>query len=143
RQRPYFEEMTASPFYRGEPINTEQSRVDYSSQHRERPTPSLESILSRYVETGQDPAAIQVNDISLARDNAGGYYGSQPVPELALASVANTSGGTSPKTSQAEPGADETGEIAVSPDIETIARDVYHILKRRLAREKERALGLS
>jgi len=35
-----------------------------------------------------------------------------------------------------------TGE-ASAPDIDTIARDVYSLLKRRLARERERALGLS
>jgi hypothetical protein len=44
---------------------------------------------------------------------------------------------------KAEIEAEEITKEAVAPDIDTIARDVYSILKRRLKRERERALGLS
>jgi len=71
------------------------------------------------------------------------FYGNQPAPELALASVesqAETVSAPSPRTeTQIE---NITGE-ATAPDIDNIARDVYRILKRRLARERERAWGLS
>jgi hypothetical protein len=57
-----------------------------------------------------------------------------------------------PAQHPAERGATPPGEVsearteaaaAPAPDIESIARDVYQILKRRLAREKERSSGLS
>jgi len=71
------------------------------------------------------------------------FYGNQPAPELALAPVesqAETVSAPPPKTeTQVE---NITGE-ATAPDIDNIARDVYRILKRRLARERERAWGLS
>jgi len=71
------------------------------------------------------------------------FYGNQPAPELALAPVgsqAETVSAPLPKTeTQVE---NSTGE-ATTPDMDTIARDVYRILKRRLARERERAWGLS
>jgi hypothetical protein len=51
-----------------------------------------------------------------------------------------TQSATTTTTTASEPPGE--GEVS-TPDIDAIARDVYRILKRRLAREKERALGLS
>lgn len=58
--------------------------------------------------------------------------------------TADTQSGTTARQSiAAELAETETGREATSPDIDAIARDVYRILKRRLARERERTLGLS
>ena len=37
---------------------------------------------------------------------------------------------------------EESNERATQSELDEIARNVYHILKRRLARERERALGV-
>jgi len=83
----------------------------------------------------------------------GAYDEIQPVPELALMSaghfaetappaimrIGSESGGT--EHIEAEPGEVETE--STTPDIDDLARQVYPILKRRLARERERTLGIS
>jgi hypothetical protein len=43
---------------------------------------------------------------------------------------------------ESEPQEAGSGEKVDKDDLENIARDVYHILKRRLSRERERALGV-
>jgi len=68
------------------------------------------------------------------------YYGSQRTPELALAPVRPVEAVSSPPP-RAEAKAEEITEEATTPDIDAIAGDVYHILKRRLKTEKERAFG--
>jgi hypothetical protein len=50
---------------------------------------------------------------------------------------------SSPTPPEAEAPVSEEAEGATTPDIDAIARDVYTILKRRLAREREQALGAS
>jgi len=70
-------------------------------------------------------------------------YASQPTSELALAPVGRPTEAVSSPLPKAEIEAEEITKEAVAPDIDTIARDVYSILKRRLKRERERALGLS
>ncbi len=71
------------------------------------------------------------------------YDGSQMMPELALAPADRPAEVSPPAPREAE--ARDRGETqeTAAPDIDSIARDVYSILKRRLAREKERALGVS
>ena len=72
------------------------------------------------------------------------YYGSQPVPELALAPVERqTEELQSPPPTRQEPKTEDISGETSAPDIDNIALDVYRILRRRLTRERERALGLS
>lgn len=71
------------------------------------------------------------------------YYGSQPAPELALAPVGRSAEAASSSAPKAGANLEAEAGEASGPDIDAIARDVYTILKRRLARERERALGLS
>ena len=71
------------------------------------------------------------------------YYTSQPMPELALAPMEQLAPAASPTPPEAEAPVSEEAEGATTPDIDAIARDVYTILKRRLAREREQALGAS
>ncbi len=71
------------------------------------------------------------------------YDGSQMMPELALAPAERPAEVAPPAPPRAEVRAGEDTKEAAAPDIDSIARDVYSILKRRLAREKERALGVS
>ena len=71
------------------------------------------------------------------------YYGSQPVPELALASVERQSEELQSPPTRQEPQTENISGETTAPDIDNIAHDVYRILRRRLTRERERALGLS
>jgi len=71
------------------------------------------------------------------------YYGSQPVQELALAPVESQSKSLPPPPTKQEPKTENISGETPAPDIDNIARDVYRILRRRLTRERERALGLS
>jgi hypothetical protein len=68
-----------------------------------------------------------------------------PAPELALAPISSgrRAESTSAPSSQAETRAEERTAEMPAPDLEAIANDVYRILKRRLARERERAFGVS
>ncbi len=68
-------------------------------------------------------------------------YTSQTMPELALAPVEQPAPVASPTPPTVETKAEEEAEGATTPDIDAIARDVYIILKRSLAREREQALG--
>jgi hypothetical protein len=62
------------------------------------------------------------------------------MPELALAPVEQPAPAAATPP-EAETKAREEAEEAATPDIDAIARDVYTILKRRLVREREQALG--
>jgi hypothetical protein len=68
-------------------------------------------------------------------------YGSQPVPELTLARASRPAEPAPPARTEVR--TEENPRESAAPDIDAIARDVYLILKRRLATEKERAWGLS
>jgi hypothetical protein len=68
---------------------------------------------------------------------------SPPALELALAPVGRRAESTSVPSPQAEARAEERTRETPAPDLEAIANDVYRILKRRLARERERAFGVS
>jgi hypothetical protein len=74
-----------------------------------------------------------------------GVHESPPAPELALAPISSgrRAESTSTPSSQAETGAEEHAPETLAPDLEAIANDVYRILKLRLARERERAFGMS
>jgi hypothetical protein len=68
------------------------------------------------------------------------YSRKQNVPELERAAISRI---PEIQTQPAEPEPQEAGSSEMAKDdLENIARDVYHILKRRLARERERALGV-
>ncbi|UCH43019.1 MAG: hypothetical protein JSW16_00300 [Dehalococcoidales bacterium] len=87
--------------------------------------------------------SISGEDIVSGVIEGAGYYGHREVPELALAPAgrqAETTSAAPPETRQAS--AEGMAEGA-APEIDDIARDVYRILRRRLIRERERALGIS
>lgn len=69
------------------------------------------------------------------------YSRNQNTPELALAPVRRAMETPSQPTVP-EMGGEGGSENVVEPDIDAIARDVYQVLKQRLARERERALGV-
>jgi hypothetical protein len=71
------------------------------------------------------------------------YYGGQTTPELALAPVGRSPEAVSPTPPKGEATVEEESKERAAPDIDAIARDVYSVLKWRLKRERERALGLS
>jgi hypothetical protein len=95
------------------------------------------------VEPGISSKAAGSGESLVAMFGGMAYQESHPPPELALAPVGRYAEGVSSPPSRGEvEGEGGTKEVA-APDIDAIARDVYSILKRRLARERERALGLS
>ena len=63
------------------------------------------------------------------------------VPGLALAAVGRPAEAATPARTTAETRVGAESEDVSAPDLDNIARDVYSILKRRLARERERAQG--
>lgn len=66
------------------------------------------------------------------------------VPTVVQAAPADTAQAASPTAAAATPGAAAGGpEEAEEPDVESLARDVYRILRRRLLVERERDLGAS
>lgn len=69
------------------------------------------------------------------------YSTKQNVPELALAPM-NRIPEILTQPAESEPQEAGSSERVDKDDLENIARDVYHILKRRLSRERERALGV-
>ena len=69
------------------------------------------------------------------------YSRKQNVPELPLAPISRIPE-IQTRPAESEPQGVENNERAAKDEVENIARDVYHILKRRLARERERALGV-
>ncbi len=69
------------------------------------------------------------------------YSAKQNVPDLALAPI-NQMPEIQTQPAESEPQEAGSNEKVKKEDLENIARDVYHILKRRLNRERERALGV-
>jgi len=103
--------------------------------------PALELLLTSVTEPGTGAKATG-SGVSLSASFEGAaYYGRQSTPELALAPAVPAE--TVPPSPKTQTKTEEITKETTTPDIDTIARDVYSILKRRLAREKERALGLS
>lgn len=117
----------------------EPSALGYKDTHQ----PALESLFTSIVEPRTGSKATSSGGALSAAFQGTAYYGSQTMPELALAPVGRQVEEVSPPSPKAEAKTEETVEEAPAPDIDTIARDVYSILKRRLARERERAQGLS
>ncbi len=68
------------------------------------------------------------------------YSRNQNAPELALAPVRRAMETPSQPTLQEKQG-EGGSEKVVEPDIDMIAQNVYRVLRRRLVRERERALG--
>ena len=103
----------------------------------------LEQLITSVATPGTGSNATHQEESLTAIFEGTAYYGSQVAPELALAPVGRSTEAVSPPPPKPEvKEIEDTNELA-APDIDAIARDVYCILKRRLAREKERALGLS
>ena len=73
------------------------------------------------------------------------YYGDEPTPELALAPVGRPAEAVSSAPSEVVARTDgtEVEDEEEETDIDAIARQVYPILKRRLAIERERMQGLA
>ncbi len=69
------------------------------------------------------------------------YSAKQNVPDLAPAPI-NQMPDIQTQPAESEPQEAGSNEKVKKEDLENIARDVYHILKRRLNRERERALGV-
>jgi len=65
------------------------------------------------------------------------------VPDLALAPAGRQAETTSSTQSETRQASGESISEGATPEIDDIARDVYRILRRRLIRERERALGIS
>jgi hypothetical protein len=67
-----------------------------------------------------------------------------PTSELSTPPETRSAAQAPTRTETAAAGGGEEADIETeATDVDAIARDVYRILKRRLARERERALGLS
>ena len=66
-----------------------------------------------------------------------------PVPELTFAPLVQSVETVAPMIMREMTEIEQTETETMTPDIDDIARQVYPILKRRLARERERALGIS
>lgn len=112
-----------------------------SPQHKDA-NQQLELMLTSIVGPKIGPKIINIERSLSTTFGGTAYYESSPVPELALAPVGSSEAVSSP-TAKTETQVENTTGEAATPDIDNIARDVYHILKRRIARERERALGLS
>ncbi len=76
-------------------------------------------------------------------------HGAGPPPKLALAPVGRPMGGAgdsavaaAPEAQQAEPEEERETEQPTEQDLDKLAREVYAVLKRRLARERERSLAV-
>ncbi len=125
---------------------------EYSPQHqRDVPSPArIEEVrqpvsrppVSPYTESGAEfTATYRTGRLSMFESQAA--HESLPAPELALAPVGRRAESAAAPSSPAEARAEEHTPETPAPDLEDIANDVYRILKRRLARERERAFGVS
>jgi len=103
--------------------------------------PALELLLTSVAGPGTGSKATDSGGSLSAILEGTAYYGSQSTPELALAPAGPAE--TVPPPPKRQTKIEEMTKETTAPDIDTIARDVYSILKRRLTRERERALGLS
>jgi hypothetical protein len=139
-----------SPFDRIESCNIlkkekhEPSSPQYKPTLRDKSThqPALELLLTSAASPAPGSKSTGGDELLQAMFDRTAYYGSQPAPELALAPV-ESQARSAPPTARQETRTETTTREASAPDIDTIARNVYSLLRRRLARERERALGLS
>ena len=114
-----------------------------TSLHKNVQRPPLELLLTPFASPTPSSMITSADESLTHVLQRTAYYGTQPVPELALAPIERqTEEVQSPPTRQ-EPQIENISGETPAPDIDNIARDVYRILKRRLTRERERALGLS
>ena len=113
------------------------------SQYKDSRQPALELLLTSIAGPKASFNTTSRREPLPATFEGAAHYGSQPTPELALAPVGRTAETASTPSPRTEMETKSTTGEASAPDIDTIARDVYSLLKRRLARERERALGLS
>jgi hypothetical protein len=74
--------------------------------------------------------------------NGSAFYGGQPTPQLALAPINRQGEEVSSPLLEAKPKVEETTQETCPLDYNTIALVVYTKLKKRLATEKERTLGV-
>lgn len=125
---------------------------EYSSQHRRNAlSPDRVEEVRRPVsrppvrpgtESGAEfTATYRAGRLSMFESQAA--YEGPPAPELALAPVGRRAESAAAPSTPAEARAEEHTPETPAPDLEDIANDVYRILKRRLARERERAFGVS
>jgi hypothetical protein len=107
---------------------------DVSTTHNEEWLSSIfEGTIDRERQTTSEMVLTQVGRAAEAAPPA--------TPELALAAVGRPAETATPARTTAETRVGAESEEVSAPDVDNIARDVYSILKRRLARERERAQG--
>ena len=96
----------------------------------------------------QTPAQRVVEAGTQVLSGVAGHSGSGPSPRPALAPIGRPRGTSGDVSAPAEviaestAGHQEGAEEAAEPNLDRLARDVYVVLKRRLAWEKERSLVL-
>jgi hypothetical protein len=110
-----------------------------SSRYVDAHQPVFEPMPTPIGEPGIYSKAAASGGSLLATFAGAAHYGSQPVLELAQAPAARQAEAVPPPP-RAEARAELTTEQAAAPDIDAMARDVYSKIKRRLERERERAL---
>jgi hypothetical protein len=130
----------------------ERTAGEYSPQHRRNvPSPArIEEVrqpvsrppVSPGTESGAEfTATYRTGRLSMFESQAA--YEGLPAPELALAPVGRRAESAAAPSLPAEARAEGHTPETPAPNLEDIANDVYRILKRRLARERERAFGVS
>ena len=97
--------------------------------------------------TGDRNVAARAEPVLTALGGGNSYSGGRTA-KLALAPVGRPVGNTGSTVGTAEPvsekamGAERKTEDSIEQDLDRLARDVYIIIRRRLAREKERSLAV-
>jgi len=142
--QPYYESPGSTP--------SPDSTVDFGFLENQEYVPSpLDHHVAHWPVLGPPPVSIIEPGAGVKASRSEGVlsalfegttYYERPAPELALAPVGRKVETASPTIQMAETGVEETEEETATPDIDALARDVYVILKRRLTRERERALGV-
>ena len=130
---------------------SEHKELSYFTGAQDHRLPSFRHPVQRQPETQpvpgsrefEDEGSISEEDILSGVRKGTGYYGSREVPELALAPAGRQAETTPSAQSETRQTSGENMSEGATPEIDDIARDVYRILRRRLIRERERALGLS
>ena len=146
-----------SPGRYSRPVNdvtgnvSEPEGLSYTPRIRELWLPSSRHPVQRQPDTQPGFTGREFEDVgSLSEEGVlsgviqgAGYYGSRGVPDLALAPAGRQAETTSSTQSETRQASGESISEGATPEIDDIARDVYRILRRRLIRERERALGIS
>ncbi len=136
-------EAYASPSYRRESYGLLENRQyvtsspDYMYSHQPALDLPVVSSIQSSVESSSADSEELFTDISNAMP---AFSRNQNMPELALSPVRRAIE-TPSQSVIPEPRSEAAGEKVTTLDIDTIARDVYRILKRRLVSERERTLG--